>query len=167
VVKLPICYFDAKTGVLCKKCARRLRSGRISSKDVEVSRLLTELERKIPAIQSMALERVIPVEKAIILAIEGATIPEPNAVEAVTAALQEQLKQTVTLVPIQANPKETLASLFRPLEVLGVDRIFVPDGTVELKVRLRGEVGRLTTPLEQLQEIASKITKTAVRLVLN
>lgn len=167
MVNLPICYFDAKTGVLCKRCARRLRTGKITSQDVEVSKLITELERKIPAIQPMSLQKVIPVGKSLILAVSGNSFPDEKTAYDLTQALEESLDQTVTLIAIQANHKETLTNLFKPLEVLGVDRIFVPDGTLELKVRLRGEVTKLTTPIDQLQEIASKLTKTAIRVVVN
>ena len=54
-MKTPICSFDARTGVLCPKCNARLKTGQLSSTDVEVAIKLTKAAAKNPEIDKMSL----------------------------------------------------------------------------------------------------------------
>ncbi|HYZ49407.1 MAG TPA: hypothetical protein VE593_00860, partial [Nitrososphaeraceae archaeon] len=42
-MKIPICTFDAKTGILCTKCETKLRLGQLKQADVEGAIKLTKL----------------------------------------------------------------------------------------------------------------------------
>ena len=44
-MKSPICSFDAKSGVLCRKCETKLKSGSITQDDVEAAP--AEIERAV------------------------------------------------------------------------------------------------------------------------
>src|SRR5580700_8822979 len=46
-LQIPICSFDAKTGILCSMCESRLRSGQIREADVQASKALLQLAGRL------------------------------------------------------------------------------------------------------------------------
>ena len=55
--RLPICNFDAKTGILCANCEARLRKGEISRADIEASKAVAHLSEKLMELNRVALKR--------------------------------------------------------------------------------------------------------------
>ncbi|MFX0205837.1 MAG: hypothetical protein ACFFDT_07595 [Candidatus Hodarchaeota archaeon] len=163
MVKTPICNFCARTGVLCKRCSSRLRSGKIDEMDIEISKLLVKVENRFSFLTKVELKRTIIVNGYIVLAVsKGSKTPIFDNPQLLNLIAKEAKRQ-VKIVEIGSNQRATLSSLFLPLKVIGVDTVFVPDGSQELKIRLRGKEEDLALPLRDLEEIASKITKIHVR----
>ncbi|MFX1511307.1 MAG: hypothetical protein ACFFCQ_01845 [Promethearchaeota archaeon] len=163
MVKTPICTFCARTGVLCKRCSSSLRKEKISQMDVEISKFLVKAENKFTFLNKVELKKTIVVNGYIVLAVgknsKNPLLESPGLIN----LLIKQSKKEIRIVEVGSNQRATLASLFLPLKVLGVDRVFVPDGSQELKVRLDGKEDDLSLPLRDLEEIASKLTKIHVR----
>ena len=45
-LRIPICAFDAKTGILCAKCQAKLTAGQITEADIQVSRAWSSSQRR-------------------------------------------------------------------------------------------------------------------------
>ena len=61
-LRIPICAFDAKTGILCGKCQAKLTAGQITEADIQVSRALVKLAEKIQDVNKMTLLRSFHVD---------------------------------------------------------------------------------------------------------
>ncbi len=131
--------------------------------DIEISKLLVKVENRFPFLTNVELNGTIVVNSYIVLTVgKGSKTPlseSPGLLNLIT----KEAKRQVKIVEMGSNYRVTLASLFSPLKVIGVDRVFVPDGSQEFKVRLRGREEELSLPVHDLEEIASKITKIPVR----
>jgi transcription antitermination factor NusA-like protein len=164
MVKVLICSFCAKTGTLCTNCSSRLKRGEISNLDVQSSQVLTKLEKKFTLLSKSKLKQTISTDDLVILVVDKNLKDAFEQHPEINSTLQKELRKSVETVLLENSIKETLSSLFQPLEVLGVDQIFVPDGTKELKIRLNGSPSLLSSRLELIKTIAEKVTNSLIRV---
>src|SRR5438046_3118015 len=69
-LRIPICAFDAKTGILCGKCQAKLSAGQISNSDIVVSKALVKLAESVPEVNKMTLLRSNEVEGSYVMEME-------------------------------------------------------------------------------------------------
>jgi len=69
-LRIPICAFDAKTGILCGKCQAKLTAGQITEADIQVSRALVKMAEKIQDVNKMTLLRSFHVDGSYVLEVE-------------------------------------------------------------------------------------------------
>jgi transcription antitermination factor NusA-like protein len=164
LVKAPICNFCAKTGTLCVDCKARFQKGEISEIDIQSSKILAKLEKKYSNLTKSRLSQTILTDKIIIIVgdkkLKGAFEQYPD----IPLTLERELGKSIETVTVGSSLRETISGLFHPAEVLGVDQIFVPDGTKELKIRLKGNSSLLPIDQDILKHITEKITDSLVRL---
>ncbi|MHA2298227.1 MAG: hypothetical protein ACXAEU_02475 [Candidatus Hodarchaeales archaeon] len=168
MVKLPICSLCAKTGILCPKCRDKVQKKQVSEIDLLVSKHLSTIERKHPKLKKAKLIETIDVPNFIILVIDQKMNEFLTNTPKVSKELEGLLKKKVTPIIKSKTLKNTLKSIFTPLEIEGLDTIYLPilGEQEELKVRLRGDVEKLQYPIETLRDIASRVTGKQIRLDL-
>ncbi|OLS21970.1 MAG: hypothetical protein HeimC3_33160 [Candidatus Heimdallarchaeota archaeon LC_3] len=164
MVKAPICSFCAKTGTLCSNCQARYHRGEISDIDIQSSKILAKLEKKFSNLSKSKLKQTISTEKIVILVGDKKLKLAFDQYPDISNALEKELGKSIETVTLEGSIKETINGLFHPVEVLGVDQIFVPDGTKELKIRLKGDENMLPINESTLKLITEKITDSLVRI---
>ncbi|MHA2273036.1 MAG: hypothetical protein ACXACI_14320 [Candidatus Hodarchaeales archaeon] len=159
---LPICEFDAKTGMLCARCRKKKQKGKITDSDIRASKSLVTLSQRFPHLQAAELQKAVKVDGMFILGVTQKSLSifqDANLIH----ALEKDLRGTVKPVALTSDYRVVLSSLFSPLEVLGVDKVFVPDGSQELKVRLRSKAGESDLNIELLCKMAGALLNLAIR----
>ena len=164
MVKAPICSFCAKTGTLCSNCQARYNRGEISDIDIKSSKILAKLEKKYSNLSKSKLKQTIATEKIVILIGDKKLKLIFDQFPDISTTLEKELGKSIETVTLESSIKETISGLFHPVEVLGVDQIFVPDGTKELKIRVRGNETMLPINSNTLKLITEKITDSLVRI---
>lgn len=165
MVKTPICSFCAKTGTLCPNCSARFNKGEISEKDILTSKALARLEKKYPNLSKAQLKQTISADDIVILVVNRVMKDTIDQHPEIHDIIKGELKvRQVESVIFEKNLKETISALFYPVEVQGVNQIFIPDGTKELKILLKGDISLLPISLETLQLISEKITDSLIRI---
>jgi hypothetical protein len=166
VVTTPICAFDARTGILCKKCKLKLRKKKITSLDVEVSKAFGLADQKYPKLlQNVTLARAHQIDNngTIVLLIRNGNNIEDN--QDIKMFLEDQISSQIEIVELGSGQRAAFTHFFAPLEILKIDQLFVPpEGDIELKITLRGDPTNLRFPREQSEQIAGLISKSPVRL---
>jgi hypothetical protein len=66
-LRLPVCNFDAKTGILCANCESKLKSGEIGRADVYASRALVIIAEKGGKLNRAELTRAFEVGGSYVL----------------------------------------------------------------------------------------------------
>jgi transcription antitermination factor NusA-like protein len=132
--KLPICYFDARTGILCGNCEARLRKGEISKADVEASKAIAHLADRIPEISHVTLKRAFEANGSHILEFEQSDMGALRANPLLQSELEGALKGKVWLVGAGGNDRKFLEDVFFPAKVLTVNTVWLPDGGKKTKV---------------------------------
>src|SRR5438876_10192804 len=69
-LQIPICAFDAKTGILCSACESKLRSGQIRDVDIQVSKALVKLVGPFHGAGTVSLVRSFSIDGTYILELE-------------------------------------------------------------------------------------------------
>ncbi|HXW37567.1 MAG TPA: hypothetical protein VEJ36_06685 [Nitrososphaerales archaeon] len=133
-LKLPICNFDAKTGILCATCESKLKSGQISKADVEASKALAKLAERSAEVGRMSLVKAVDVAGDYVLELEAADVNAVRANPELAASLEAALKGKVWFVVARGSDRSFLEDLFYPARVLTVNTVWLPDGSKLTKV---------------------------------
>ena len=162
MVKTPICSFCAKTGTLCAQCKKKLRKGKINTLDIDVSKHLLNMEAEFPNVRDIDFQKAIPVQDYLALLVNEKSLIQFN--KDVLTELKHLLHKDIIPVVRKNTPRKTIYSLFSTLEITGIDRIYIPDGTQVLQVRLRGDIESLPAPIEVMREVAKYLIKADIRI---
>ena len=157
-LRIPICAFDAKTGILCAKCQAKLNAGQITEADIQVSRALVKLAEKIPEVNKMTLLRSFQVDGNFVLEVEQSDAAMFRTKPEIKQKLEEQLKGRIWVVAASNSDRRFLEDLFYPIRILTVNTVWLPDGSKLTKVILPGRrVDKLTGEIETLKKIVKQV----------
>jgi len=165
-VKTALCNFCLKSGILCSKCQRKLRSGEVSEVDLEIARLLLSLEDKYPSLQDVYFHKAVEANGVLAILVERGDMPRLLGYGGkIIKALGEKTGKTIRVLEHGADDRKLLEDLFAPLNILTINTIWLPDGTTETRVilRKRGR-GRPPMNVEALKEIARKVRGITLRV---
>lgn len=137
-MKTPICSFDARTGVLCPKCDSKLKSGQLSSTDVDVSIKLTKAAEKNPEIARMSLVKACNVGSDYVLVLEPGTLAPLRHDPSFPKTLASILGAKVWLTEADTTDRKELEDLFYPVRIANVNTVWLPDGSKLTKVVIPG-----------------------------
>ena len=132
--KLPICYFDARTGILCGNCESRLRKGEISGADVEAAKAVAHLADKVPELGHAKLKRAFEASGSYVLEFDRGDVMALRTNHTHQTELEGALKGKVWLVGAGASDRKFLEDVFFPAKVLTVNTVWLPDGGKKTKV---------------------------------
>jgi len=132
--RLPICNFDAKTGILCANCEARLRRGELSAAEVEASKAVAGLADRVPEFAKVTLKRAFEVGGSYVLEFDQQDIPSIRSNLSAYSELEGALKGKVWIVGAGGSDRKFLEDIFFPAKVLTVNTVWLPDGGKKTKV---------------------------------
>jgi len=160
-----ICYFCLKSGILCPKCQEKVRSGEVTELDLKVGRLLLSLEKDFPTLQDVELVKAIDIDDILVIIVGRGDMPRMLSYGGkIVKTLEKKIGKRVRILEQGSSDRKFLEDLFAPLDVLTINRIWLPDGTMETRVILRGRRRGLPIPIRMLREIAQKIRGMTLRV---
>ena len=143
-----------------------MAEGKITQLDVEVSKILSNMLAKYPALQNVKISRAVEVGPFIILEVRKKDISNiigPN--RQILNAIEHAIRRKIHVIELAKSERRVIESLFLPVEVLGVNKIFVPDGSEEFRVRVRRANAKgLPMSEESLQESAYALLGRHIRI---
>jgi hypothetical protein len=153
-IKLPICSFDAKTGILCANCESKLRSGKITRADIEASKALIHLADRINELNKVTLRRSFESGGNYVLEFDQADLVHLRSNPALFSELDDALKGKVWVVGTGGSDRKFLEDVFYPAKVLTVNTVWLTDGGKRTKVIVPGKRSeRYTGDFEKLRDI--------------
>ena len=161
-MKLPICVFDAKTGMLCSNCKVKLENEEITKTDIEISKVLVKNSSN-KTLQKSKFYNSIDTPHLVII-IGDSILKDSLQNKQFEDAIKKVTGKPFEVVVKEGTLKDTLSALFSPVEVYSIDEIFVPDGTKEIRINLRGKEDDLPLNSDDLILITSKVTSSLIRL---
>ncbi|MFW9830715.1 MAG: hypothetical protein ACFFD8_02970 [Candidatus Thorarchaeota archaeon] len=169
-MKSPLCTICLKNyPLICGNCQAKIKQGEISDLDVKVARALVALEDKTPSIKEMTFKRVFEANGVIIVLVgKGDVRRVLGANRHILRQLEEKLKAKIRFVEESRNPQHILRDLIRPVRILGVNTIWLPDNSFERIVRIsEREQDRIPFSLEQLVKTIYEMTGERIRLIFD
>ena len=156
-MKTPICSFDAKSGVLCRKCEAKLKSGSITQDDVEAATKLIGLADRNQEINKFTLIRGTRVHGDFVLVFRGSDVSVLRGNEELSSKIEKQIGQKVWFVETEASDRRFIESLLHPLKVLSVNFFWLPEANKLTKVIIADDGKNTSVNIYKVQKIAKAI----------
>ncbi|AEM37988.1 putative transcription elongation factor [Pyrolobus fumarii 1A] len=162
-----------KSGVLCPRCQELVDTGKVEEREVDIMRALIELEEsgKLPELRDAVYHRAYFIDSnmvIIVMDVSGATsVPVfTRLARKIEGALSEKLGGIrVRIVPRAGDVRTLAVHLLYPARVLGVNYVYMPDGTIEYVVRIsRRDRRRVEPQKEFLERVLTELAGQKVRL---
>ncbi|MGV9170180.1 MAG: hypothetical protein ACOC38_09610 [Promethearchaeia archaeon] len=157
-MELCVCTFDLESDMLCPSCQRKLDRGEITKFDVDFSAWLFDRAEQYSGIENLHLLRAVRTSNYVVLLVERGQsdmiLSNENLVEDIEDGFGELM---VIEGPIKM--RSLTKKLIEPAVEVGINSLYLPDGTKESIVILREEDRkRLQYDPENLGEIISAVT---------
>ena len=159
-MKVPICTFDAKTGVLCPKCESRLKNGELSDIDVECSIKLIKLSHKNQDIDKLNLIGSQRIDEDYILILKDSNVSHINSNDKLVSSVEEEFKGKVWFVEANSSIRRFLEDLFFPIRILKTNMIWLPDGNQVTQVTIESkDYEKFISIIEKIKRIVNAVRK--------
>jgi hypothetical protein len=156
-LKTPICSFDAKSGMLCRKCEAKLKSGSITQDDVDAATKMIGLADRNQEINKFTLVRGTRVDGDFVLVLRGPDVSVLRANEELVSKIQKEIGQKVWFVETEASDRRFIENLFHPIKVLSVNFFWLPEANKLTKVIVAYEAKNAPVNIEKIQKIAKVV----------
>ena len=156
-MKTPICSFDAKSGVLCRKCEAKLKSGNITQDDVEAATKLIGLADRNQEINKFTLIRGTRIHGDFVLVFRGSDVSVLRGNEELASKIEKQIGQKVWFIETEASDRRFIESLLHPLKVLSVNFFWLPEANKLTKVIIADDDKNTSVNIDKVQKIAKAI----------
>jgi len=159
-VKIPLDYICVKSGILCPRCQALVDSGEVDSREVDIMRALIELEESGNQLLKKAVyHKAYFIDSQMIVIVMdlgvGSSVPVyTKYARNIEKGLANKLGVKVKLIPHTSDLRSLALHLLYPARVLGVNTLWLPNGSVEYVVRVSRRDRRF---LEKNREFFEKI----------
>jgi transcription antitermination factor NusA-like protein len=165
-VKAEICQFCLRSGILCSKCKAKLSRGEITPLDLEIARLLVSIESKFPMLQDIYFHKAVEADGLLAIFVRKG---DANKILSyggkLIKFLENKTGKSIRILEYNTDERKFLEDLFAPLSILTVNKIWLPDGSVETRVILKGKRGRRgLANIDALKEVAKKVRGATLRI---
>ncbi|MCW4020948.1 MAG: hypothetical protein NWF14_06950 [Candidatus Bathyarchaeota archaeon] len=162
-MKTKLCQFCLRSGMLCSKCKRKIEKGDVSQLDLQIGRLLISMEDEYPPLQDVYFHKAVESNNVLALFVGQGDIAKVLSYGGkIVKFLERSIKKTVRVLEHKSEERKFLEDLFAPMSILTINRIWLPDGTTEtrviLKGRKRGKTSKYTKALKEIAKSAQGIT---------
>ena len=164
-MKTNICSFCLKSGILCRNCQEKLRTGEVTKLDIEVGRNLLDLEEKNPSLQKISFYRAYESNGVLALVVgQGGLSTFLNQGGKILRELEKSFHKRIRVVERGGDLRTFLESLFMPAEIVSINKIWIPDGTTETRVILSGSRRKLPIDQNSIKKLAREIEGITLRV---
>ncbi len=156
-MRLPVCNFDIESDMLCPNCQAKLDRGEITGFDVQFSKWLLEKEKQYPSLDDLTLRKAAMAGTNLILVVNK---NNKELLLGEETLIQELIQEFGEPIIIEGAPKlrRIVREFISPASEIGVNSLWLPEGTKENIVMLREEDrDRIKYTKEELRVIVSAI----------
>lgn len=164
-MKTPICFFCAKSGVLCPSCQEKLDKGEITEADVEVSKWFINYETKNPQLKDYAIHKTVKLPNMMIVMVSGGSSNKALLAK-ISKQLSEEKKTNVRIIEKTSSIKRLLEQIVTPARVMGANTIWLPDGSWESTIKMpRSDLRKMPIDPRSAEEAIRILTGEVIHIV--
>ncbi|RLG73353.1 MAG: transcription elongation factor NusA [Thermoprotei archaeon] len=163
--KLPLCTICVKSGLLCPRCQRLVERGDYDDIDIEIMKILLELEEsKFTILKDVVYYKSYKADNMYVIVLSGNKL-SPYMLGKIAKKLSEKLEGKVRIIEKTGSLRRMASQLLLPANVLGVNILWLPDGSWQSIVRVsKSDSKALPAEKEVLEEILTKLSGMEVRI---
>lgn len=164
-MKTPICFFCAKSGVLCPRCQDKLDKGEITEADVEASKWFIDYEAKNPQLREYVIHRTVRAGRMMIVMVSGKT-SNWALLAKLSRQLSDEKRMNIRIVEKTSSIKRLLEQIVSPARVMGANTVWLPDGSWESTIRMpKPDVRKMPLDPKSAEEAIKILTGEVVHIV--
>jgi transcription antitermination factor NusA-like protein len=153
--------------MLCSKCQQKVKNGEINDLYMNVAKFLLDTESQYPNLQKMRLNKVVVAGGYLVLVVgRGDRARFIGQTGKLTRDLGDKFRKRVLVIEEEVNDRGFLEDLFVNQHIVTINIIWLPDGSTETRVVLRGRGSRRLSKkrIRALTEIAKKVRNIDLRV---
>jgi len=150
--------------MLCPSCEDKVRRGEVSELYVNVARFLLEAESRWPQLHSITLYDVVDGDGVMALVVNRGGIKTVLRLKPLLRELSKKFGRKVKVLEKGVSERRFIEDLFSPMEVVAINAIWLPDGSTETRVVLKGRRPIGFDDVEALKKIALKVRGLSLRV---
>ena len=166
MVRTALDSFCVKSGILCRKCEEKVKSGEVTKLDLKVIKALMELEKSFPKLQDVTYRKSAEAGGMIVVMVDGpdvATLLSQGG--KIVRALENELGKKVKVISYGGDTRQFLEELLSPLSILAINTVWIPDGSTETKAVIRGRRPRkMPVNLDIVKKLAKDLRGLTLRI---
>ncbi|MHC1605146.1 MAG: KH domain-containing protein [Candidatus Methanofastidiosia archaeon] len=136
-MKTPICEICLKSGIMCPGCQEKLSRGEISELDARISKILLELVDKYKVASDFTFVKAIETDALVTIVVGkneiGRIVGKGGKL---IKGLQKELQKKIRVVEDTKDVRRIAQDLVHPARILGINFLYLPDGSVRKKLRI-------------------------------
>ncbi|MGQ9759817.1 MAG: hypothetical protein ACUVQ5_04535 [Candidatus Methanomethylicaceae archaeon] len=165
-MRTPICFFCAKSGVLCTKCQEKLDRGEITQADIEVSKWFIEYEAKNPQIRDYVIHKTVRLPEIMIVIVSSARGASRVLLSKLSKQMSDEKKIKVRIIEKSSSIKRLLEQILIPARVIGANTVWLPDGSWESTIRIpRSDIKKMPIDARSAEEAIKSLTGETIHIV--
>ncbi len=130
----------------------KLKKGEITELDVRISRILYDLDSKYRIGDTVEFVRAYDMNSFILILVRGEIGRLIGKNGKVLRAFRQAVGKPIRIVEIDVDLKKTIQDLFGGVRVIGINKLFKPDGVVYRIVVARKDIRKLSFPYPDVQK---------------
>ncbi len=164
-MKAELCQFCLKSGILCSKCREKVRKGEVSETDLKIARLLLSLEDEYPPLQDVYFHKAVEADDVLAILVGRGDVARMLSYGGkIAKILSQKTGKKIRILEHNSEERKFLEDLFAPLNIITINKIWLPDGTTETRVILKKGQKRPQINAKATKEIAKRIHGITLRI---
>ena len=164
-MQAPICEVCLKSNILCSACQEKLNSGKISQKDVDISRYLYDLSDKMRSIKDIKILRIVDCGSLIIITGRGDAAKLVGKGGVVVKKIAKDFKKSIRILEEAPSFKDFVEDLLSPAPISGINTLYKDDIEIyRIKIPAIQKNSIMITP-EIFSQIISNFYKLKAEIV--
>jgi transcription antitermination factor NusA-like protein len=135
--------------------------------DIDIAKELLSLEDKFPSLKEVEFRRAVDAGSMVIVIVgQGNSSEVFGSKSKVMKELEKRLNRKFRVVEENSSIRRTIEDMVTPAALLGINTLWLPDGSLEKKVRLsQGDSKRLPADVQVIEETIKALTGEKIRIV--
>lgn len=166
MVKTILDNFCVKSGVLCPKCEEKVVKGQVSKLDLDIIKLLCEVEKDYPSIQDVTFKKAVEAENFLAILVNKADMAKILGQGGkIIKEISDRTNKRVRILTYGGDERQFLEDLLSPFSILTINTIWLPDDSTETKAILYGrKPKRVPVHFDILKKMAKEIRGMTLRI---
>jgi len=143
-----------------------LDSGEITALDLKIGRMLLSIEKDYPILQDVTFYGAVNADNTLALIVGKGDVARMLSYGGkIVKEISKLTGKNIRILEHGVDVRKFLEDLFAPLSVVTINKIWLPDGTVETRVILDRRSGKISKQrMKALKEIAKKVQGITLRI---
>ncbi|MCX8171131.1 MAG: hypothetical protein N3E47_04055 [Candidatus Bathyarchaeota archaeon] len=165
-MKTELCQFCLRSGILCSKCRAKIEKGEVTQRDLEIARLLVSIEEEYPLLQDVYFHGSVETDNVLAILVRRGDLNKILSYGGkIIKFLESKTGKTIRVLEYNSSERKFIEDLFAPLTVLAINKIWLPDGSIETRVILKGKDRKKSSlNVNAMGEIAKKVKGITLRV---